>query len=313
MSFSSETKDELTLDAKLSGAGEKRALLCGVTHAAGSMTLGRGDVGVQYITESANVAALTARLAAELYGVASSVVESRRERLNAVNMIVRLSGEGARRLLTDFGFLGGEELELGHIPQEIAADDARTRCFLRGVFLGAGSASDPSKGYHLELVCKYEAFAAELCGLIQGFGIKAKYAPRKSSFVVYLKEGEMVSDFLTLIGAMKSTLAFEDARIYRSISNEVNRRQNFDEANMNKAATAAAQQLLDIEAIRAHRGLQSLPPRLFDAAEARINNPEATLQELAEMVEISKSGLNHRFEKLSRIAQELRDEHGGVV
>ena len=125
---------------------------------------------------------------------------------------------------------------------------------------------------------------------------------------VYLKDGELVSDFITLIGAMNSTMAFEEARVMRSVSNHINRQQNFEDANMNKAAAAAAQQLLDIEFIRLNAGLDSLPPKLRGAAELRINNPEATLSDLAEMAEISKSGLNHRLAKLSTIAQELKDK-----
>ena len=118
----------------------------------------------------------------------------------------------------------------------------------------------------------------------------------------------LVSDFISLIGAMNSTMAFEEARVMRSVSNHINRQQNFEDANMNKAAAAAAQQLLDIEFIRLNAGLDSLPPKLRGAAELRINNPEATLSDLAEMAEISKSGLNHRLAKLSTIAQELKDK-----
>lgn len=315
MSFSSHAKDELVLSARLSGENEKRALLCAVTHAAGSLTLGRGGVGVQYITENSNVAKLTARLAAELYDVTSSISISEKERLNAVNNVVKLEGAGARTLLQDAGCLpkDDEELQMGHIPPELIADEGCARSFIRGVFLGAGSVSDPSKGYHLEIVCRYEQFAMELCDIIQELGVKAKYSQRKSSFMVYIKEGEMVSDFLTLIGAMNSTLEFAEARVVRSVNNELNRRQNFEDANMNKAAAAAAQQLIDIEVIRVNQGLESLPPKLREAAEIRINNPEATLSEVAELAGISKSGLNHRLAKIAAIAEEIRNEKGSVI
>lgn len=315
MSFSSQTKDELVLSAKLFGESEKRALLCAVTHAAGSLTLGRGGVGVQYITENSNVAKLAAKLAAELYNVTSSISISEKERLNAINNVVKLEGEGVRTLLQDAGCLpkGDEELQMGHIPAELIADEGCARSFLRGVFLGAGSVNDPSKGYHLEIVCRYEQFAMELCDIILSLDVKAKYSQRKSSYMVYIKEGEMVSDFLALIGAMNSTLEFAEARVVRSVNNEINRRQNFEDANMNKAAAAAAQQLIDIEVIRVNRGLESLPHKLREAAEIRINNPEATLSEVAELAGISKSGLNHRLAKIALIAEEIRNEKGSVI
>lgn len=308
MSFSSKTKDELVEGCRRGSPEEKRSLLCGITHAAGSMTLGRGAVGLQFITENDNVAALTARLGQELYGVKAEISISEKERLNAVSNVVRFTGDGATELLRDAGYGVGGELELGSIPPELVENEGRARVFLRGVFLGAGSVSDPKKGYHLELVCRYEQFAASLCRIMGELGIAAKYLPRKSSYVVYLKDGELVSDFITLIGAMNSTMAFEEARVMRSVSNHINRQQNFEDANMNKAAAAAAQQLLDIEFIRLNGGLEALPPKLRETAEVRINNPEATLADLAELAEISKSGLNHRLAKLSIIAQELRDK-----
>ena len=145
-----------------------------------------------------------------------------------------------------------------------------------------------------------------LCGLLADYGLPARYAQRKNAYVAYLKEGEMVAGFLTLTGAMNSTLAFEEARVMRQVAGSVNRIHNFEDANMNKAATAAAAQLVDIEGIQRAKGLQSLPPRLREAAELRLNNPEATLSELAQMAEVSKSGLNHRFAKLAALAEEYR-------
>ena len=294
---------------------EKLALLCALTHAAGSLTLGRG-VGIRYVTEHSETGRLAAELATELYGVRATVSLSQQERLKANSTIVTLAGSGCIKLLEDAGCVPREseiELVIGHIPELLLSNDADRRCFLRGVFLGAGSVSDPRKGYHLELVCKYEPFAQGLCEILDRYEIHAKYLPRKGGYVVYLKEGNLVSDFLTLIGAMDSTLAFEEARIIRSVNNNVNRINNFDDANMNKAAAAAAQQILDIEVIQVNAELERLPAKLREAAELRINNPEATLAELAEMAGISKSGFNHRLAKLSNLAQELRLEKGKLI
>lgn len=306
MSFASETKGEL-VRLRMKRPSEKRALLCALTYSAGSITLGRGALGIQYVTEHGQVGELIARLAGELYQVEADIRVSRSPRLHACSTLVRLSGAGCRTLLLDAGCLGQEEgLTLGHIPEGLVERDEDRRCYLRGAFLGAGSVSDPKKGYHLEIVCRHERFAQELCGLLADYGLPARYAQRKNAYVAYLKEGEMVAGFLTLTGAMNSTLAFEEARVMRQVAGSVNRIHNFEDANMNKAATAAAAQLVDIECIQRAKGLQSLPPRLREAAELRLNNPEATLSELAQMAEVSKSGLNHRFAKLAALAEEYR-------
>ena len=121
-----------------------------------------------------------------------------------------------------------------------------------------------------------------------------------------MKEGESISEFLTYIGAMEGMLAFENARVLRNVANDLNRRSNFEDANMQKAAQAAAQQLVDIELLSRETGLANLPSKLREAAEARLNNPEATLTELAELLDIGKSGMNHRLNKLSAMAEDIR-------
>lgn len=305
MSFSSTVKDEIAKQ-KCKHEAEKRALLCALVHTAGAMTLGR-SLGLQFVTENHNVAKLAASLATGLYEVQSAVSVSEQERLNTRSSVVQLIGPGCRALLEDTGCLTEDgALGLGHIPEALVPDEAAQRAFIRGAFLGAGSVTNPKKGYHLEIVCRHAQFAEKLCALLNDFDMNAKYTARKESFIVYIKEGEKVADLLTLMGAMQSTLAFEHARVLRDLTNNLNRQRNFEDANMHKAAWAAAQQLVDIALIQQEVGLDALPHKLKEAAELRVNNPEATLAELAEQVSVSKSGLNHRYRKIAEIANQIR-------
>ncbi len=306
MSFSSSAKDEIVKN-RLRGKECMQALLCALTHTAASMTLGRG-VGIQYVTECHSVAKLIARLGPSLYDVDSSLAIREQDRLRSRSVLVRFSGPGCTPILRDAGFLPqeGAPLAIGSIPEKYTQSDAIKQCFLRGAFLGAGSVSDPNKGYHLEIVCKHEHFAQNLCALMNEYALNAKIAQRKGSFIVYVKESDKVADFLRLLGASGSTMDFEHTRVLRNVSNNLNRQRNFEDANMQKAALASAQQLVDIELIKNTQGLESLPKRLFEAAEARINHPEASLFELSVLLNVSKSGLNHRFAKIAERAAELR-------
>ncbi|MBQ7114574.1 MAG: DNA-binding protein WhiA [Clostridia bacterium] len=310
MSFSSSIKDELTL-IRLKDDNARRIMLAALTHTAGSITLGRKGMGIEYVTENRNVGQLIAQIAAKLYDVEASLSLREHERLKAKNTVVSLVGSGCAAILQMSGCIPGddaedEEFDMGAIPQELIARPEDIQSFLRGAFLGSGSVSDPSKGYHLEIVCRHEAFAAELCRLMESIMLNAKKGKRKSAFLAYVKEGESISEFLTFIGATEGMLAFENARVMRNVANDLNRRSNFEDANMQKAAQAAAQQLLDIELLHKEIGIANLPPKLREAAEVRINNPEATLMELAEMLNIGKSGMNHRLGKLSLMAEEIR-------
>ena len=302
MSFSSKTKDELSV-LRLKDDAVRLAALAALTHTAGSIMLGRRGLAVEYVTENQNVGQLIVQLACRLFPVEASLSLREHERLKAKNTVVTLTGSGCTALLQKSGCLPAgdvdEPLEMGAVPE-------CTQAFLRGAFLGSGSVSDPSKGYHLEIVCRHERFAKELSARMAQLSLNVKTARRKSSFITYMKEGESISEFLTYIGAMEGMLAFENARVLRNVANDLNRRSNFEDANMQKAAQAAAQQLVDIELLSRETGLANLPPKLREAAEARLNNPEATLTELAELLDIGKSGMNHRLNKLSALAEDIR-------
>lgn len=312
MSFSSSVKEELVA-IKLQGRPEKLSLLCGLTHTAAAVTLGRGGIGIEYVSESENVAQLAKTLTGELYGLQASFSERKLEGFKRSSIVTHISGANCRQLLCACGSLPAQEdepFEPGSIPQEMTASDERMRCLLRGAFLGGGSVNDPKKGYHLEIVTRQERFADTLRDAAELYGIRAKVTARKANYIFYLKEGESVADFMRLVGAMKGTMQFEEIRVLRFMANDINRRTNFEDANMQKAAKASAQQRLDIELIIKEQGLNSLGDKLSQTAEARLNDPEATLGELAAQLEITKSCLTHRLKKLSQIAEDIR-LHGG--
>ena len=183
------------------------------------------------------------------------------------------------------------------------------RAFLRGAFLSSGSVTDPEKNYHFEITGSSEALVAQLKDFLRFFGLDAKIVLRKKYYVVYLKEGTMISDVLTIMGANVSMMKFENVRIVKDVRNTVNRRVNCETANINKTVSAARKQIEDIEYIQNTVGLDKLPHNLRDIAALRLEEPDATLKELGEMSEppVGKSGVNHRLRKLSQIAQNIRE------
>jgi DNA-binding protein WhiA len=92
----------------------------------------------------------------------------------------------------------------------------------------------------------------------------------------------------------------------KELRNGVNRRCNCDTANLSKAVDAAQQQLMAIRQLKASGKLEQLPEKLQQAAALREENPEATLSELAELVEppISKPAMSHRMRKLIELSEE---------
>lgn len=184
------------------------------------------------------------------------------------------------------------------------------RAFLRGVFLAAGSISDPKKAYHLEIVFDEEGKAVWVRDVIHAFMIDAKVVKRKKYFVVYVKEGAQIVDLLNIMEAHLALMELENIRILKEVRNSVNRQVNCEAANINKTVQAAAKQIGDILYIRDNFGFDNLEDGLREIAVLRIEYPEASLKELGEMlpVPLGKSGVNHRLKRLGSIAEGLKEK-----
>lgn len=182
------------------------------------------------------------------------------------------------------------------------------RAFLRGAFMGSGSISDPSKSYHFEIVCRTKAQAQQLQELIAGFDMDAKIVERKQHPVLYLKEGAQIVDMLNVMEAYVALMNLENVRILKEMRNFVNRKVNCETANISKTVNAAVRQIEDIRLIADRMGLEKLPQNLRETAMIRLEYPEAPLKELGNYMDppVGKSGVNHRFQKLSEIAERLR-------
>jgi len=182
------------------------------------------------------------------------------------------------------------------------------RAFIRGAFLAIGSVSAPEKGYHLEFVTANEKKAKQLQSVIQSFDIDAKIVLRKKYHVLYMKESEAIVDLLNVMEAHIALMKLENLRILKELRNTVNRRVNCETANINKTLDSSRKQQADIRLLQEKYGLENLPKGLQQIARIRLEEPEASLKELGEMLEppIGKSGVNHRLRKLSEMADKLK-------
>lgn len=194
-------------------------------------------------------------------------------------------------------------------PPELSGE-AESMAYLRGAFLATGWVAAPEKAYHLEFALSSEEHAEFIARLLCEREIRAGVSARKSQTVVYVKDFEGVSRLLALLGAFNAYMACENVRIVKELHNGVNRQLNCDESNTDKTVKAAENQIRDINYLRESIGLERLPRTLQQVAEARLNNPDANLTELGELLDppIGKSGVNNRLRRLSQMARERRGE-----
>lgn len=211
----------------------------------------------------------------------------------------------AVKMADEQGNLWGDSIQ---IHQRLVQNTCCKRAFLRGSFLVSGSITNPEKAYHMELPVLQESYAKELQALFGSFDLEAKLTRRKKYYVLYMKEGSQIVDFLNIIEAHVALMEFENIRILKEVRNSVNRQVNCETANIHKTVTAAAKQIEDIKYIECNMGFRQLADGLREIAELRLEYPDCSLQELGEMlsVPISKSGVNHRLRKISSIAESLR-------
>lgn len=184
-------------------------------------------------------------------------------------------------------------------------EEMAIKALTRGIFLGSGSVNNPEKKYHLEIILSSKKNANIIKKLLLKMQIKFKELERKNGYSLYIKEGEEISKFLAFIGANSSVLKFEEIRVIRDMKNNVNRKVNCETANLNKTINAAVKQIDAIKKIKARGNFENLSENLREIANLRLENPDASLVELGQMLKnpIGKSGVNHRLNQLIELSK----------
>ncbi|GGL54241.1 DNA-binding protein WhiA [Sporolactobacillus putidus] len=307
MSFAADTKKELTMLEVDDCCA--RAELAALTRMNGFVSIRNKHVELDIATENAAISRRIYRLIKQAYNYQIEILVRRKMRLKKNNVyIVRLK-EPARPFLRDLKIIDDNGQFTREIAPELVEKECCLRSYLRGAFLAGGSLNHPESSYHLEIFSNYEEHTYSLAKLMNTFDLNVKVLARKNGFIIYMKEGEKITDFLSIIGANKALFYFEDIRIVKDMRNSVNRLVNCETANLNKTVSAAMKQMENIRLIEKSIGLEELPDKLREIAELRLRHPDVTLKELGELVNgepISKSGINHRFRKINAIASSIR-------
>ncbi len=200
----------------------------------------------------------------------------------------------------------------GSIPESLVSGEAEQLAFVKGAFLGGGSCILPSEegktGYHLEFVFPEKETAERFCELLEVTEVIAKVVERKDTFVAYVKSKEMISDFLAAIGAKTSLKKFISLVERRDEANRKNRAANCISGNADKSALAAVKQVVAIKALKESGGFDELTEDLKALATLRLSEPSKSLQELAELLKVSKSCLNHRMRRLMELSLKITDK-----
>ncbi len=179
--------------------------------------------------------------------------------------------------------------------------------FTAAAFLCCGTMSNPEKDYNMEFVHSRYKLMEDFQLLLQEHDFALKHTQRKGANVLYLRASEQIEDMLTFMGAGHAALEIMNLKVYKDFRNRANRITNCETANIDKIVSAGGRALAAIRVLEKHGALETLPPQLYEAAVLRRKNPDLSLTELAAMMTepVSKSGLNHRLQKICALADSM--------
>ena len=301
MSFSYDTKTELCRtipDSKCCAVAECYGmLLYGNTFNANEIRIITGNEK------------LGARLT-ELFSLAFSIeFDSIPERHKTGKQAYTVSDpEKLSRIFEAYGF-SPENLVALHVNLSVLEEDCCCWSFIRGAFLTGGAITDPTKSYHLELVTDHFNVSRETYSLLLEMGFSPKETARGGNYIIYFKQSSGIEDFLTAIGAPIHAMELMSAKIEKDMRNSVNRKVNCDTANVAKTVDASVAQIAAIRKIISSGAFETLPEKLRQTAQLRLQNPELSIKELADtsIPPMTKSCLNHRLRKLMEISGKSND------
>ena len=202
----------------------------------------------------------------------------------------------------------GNKIVTYRVNRSLIKSECCMKALLRGLYLGAGFISDPQKSYHFEIVTQRYNLSCDILEILSKFYINAKVMRRKSNYVVYIKDSETIADVLAALNVYSGLMKFHNEKIMKEMKNDITRIVNCEQANIDKTVNASAKQTEAINKIKKTSGLQFLQEDLREISELRLDNPEASLAEIALLYSkpISKSGISHKFKRLQKMAEEIQ-------
>lgn len=319
MSFSKNSKFEI-MERVIEDGDEGIAFLSGLFHACGQLNKNSEGLRADIVTDLKEIFDYTNAIVKKLYGDSLTLEISDDYIINKTTYYrIKFPLSISERVLIDCGIIelsDGINLVRG-INQNIIQNEECKRAFITGAYVGCSTSSirlselgtqTATTGYHLEFASHTYEFLEDLQKLLTDFNITSKLVERKKVFVLYLKDSEAIKDLLALVGAGQSVLDLSNEMANRGLRNTVNRQVNCINANINKTIEASMKQVEAINLINKKIGLDSLPEDLQEVAVLRLANQQESMEELLKLstIKLTKSGLNHRFRRLIKIAEILR-------
>ncbi len=318
MSFTTDVKDELSRVEPECKTCSK-AMLAALVKSHGTLNIvGGGNYSVKFATDNAWIARFALEQFKVIYNLDTSLTYRRSVLHNTRNYLIELtSGKNLEKALVDMGILNAPKADkskgvasISHgIKKDFKSKDCCAASYLRGAFLGSGYVSEPTGDFHFEISVDRKSQATDMQRILSKKNIKAGVCPRRNSFLLYIKSGQGIADFMAFTGAHKCALKLENTRVSKQIANQINRQTNAEIANSKRTVEAAYNQIVMIKKVTKHYGLEKIPPALKEFMALRVKYHDVSLSELGNLADppISKSAINGRLRRLEKMANSIKN------
>ncbi|MGL6064195.1 MAG: DNA-binding protein WhiA [Fusobacteriaceae bacterium] len=192
----------------------------------------------------------------------------------------------------------------------IVTSEEILRGVMRGYFLYLGYIKDPENEYAMDFFIDSKDSSEELHTVLLALDKKVFKTLKKNKNLVYLRNSEDIMDIMVIMGAMVEFFKFEETTMMKDLKNKTIREMNWEVANETKTLNSANKQIKIINYIEDVSGMENLSSVLREVAEIRLRNTESSLQEISEIIGISKSGVKNRFRRLEDLYNTLKSEEG---
>ena len=251
-----------------------------------------------------------ARLVQKLYhriGIDGQIVEKERIGGTISEFSVK-DPEQVARMMELFGYTGAEASL--RINPEVLKCTGCVSAFVSMAYLCSGTMTDPHKEYNLEFLTSRHNLARDFEALLAEHEFCPHRTLRKGCNVIYVKASEPLVDLLTFLGAPKAAMKLMELKMVKDVRNKTNRLTNCETANLSKMAAANAPVNKAVRYLQECGAIESLPEPLKQAAYVRLEHPDASLAQLAPLMDppVSRSGLSHRFKRLQELAESLQEK-----
>ncbi len=309
MSFRDAVRQELIS----SGFPEKscctRAFLSAISRITGSIEVSKRRFNLCLKPDGAELGIRLADAFKSLYPID---VELSPERGKPDRYKLRLPTGMSKQILIDFELMRADGDELVAFNEEIPQDCVKDACckiaYVKGLFLACGFMYVPengSNGYHFEFDFDDDVLADGAMELLSDIGIVTRMSVRGERRLVYSKDKDMLMKLLSVMGLTDCALRLKAIIDERETANSLNRAAICETANLDKTYSASTRLMIAIAKLKSEEEYDNLPVALKVSADARAAHPEASLNELAQILGVTKSCLNHRFRKLLELAESI--------